>query len=138
MLRFKAQIEEQKKLLLGERNVILNKEKNLLAGLFDKKTRYMEIYSSLFQGKIDIRGLKSAHSYVNKVKEDISTQGRQVVKAEKHVEDAKIEVRDSMRDRKKYDNLKTRKHKEYDFDAGKAEQKEIDEIASRTWKRIFP
>lgn len=132
VLRFKEQIEQQKQLALADRNEILNREKEHLAELSAEEVRYLELYGSLFHGKIDIRGLKSAHSYVNKLKADKSAQSRQVVKAEKNTEEAKIEVRDSMRDRKKYDKLKERKHKEYDFELNKAEQKELDEIAART------
>jgi len=137
ILRFKEQIEQQKRLILADKSRLLKREKAQLVELTAKKESYLRIYSSLFRGKIDVRRLKTTLNYIDRVSGDMVMQARRVVNAETKSEEAKIEVRDSMRDRKKYDKLKERKHKEYDFNINREEQKELDEIASRLKKTIL-
>lgn len=137
ILRFKEQIEQQKRLILADKSRLLKREKAQLVELAAKKESYLRVYSSLFRGKIDVRRLKTTLNYIDRVSGDMVMQARRVVNAETKSEEAKIEVRDSMRDRKKYDKLKERKHKEYDFNINREEQKELDEIASRLKKTIL-
>ena len=136
ILGFKDQIEQQKRLALAGRNEHLKQEKIRLFDLNVTKDKYLAKYHSLFKGKIDINGLRSALSFINKVEGDMALQAKNVVRAEKMVKDAKAEVRDSMRERKIYEKLKERKRKEYELEMGKEEQKEIDEIASRPRKAM--
>ena len=137
ILRFKEQIEQQKRLILADKSRLLKREKAQLVELAAKKESYLRVYSSLFRGKIDVPRLKTTLNYIDRVSGDMVMQARRVVNAETKSEEAKIEVRDSMRDRKKYDKLKERKHKEYDFNINREEQKELDEIASRLKKTIL-
>jgi flagellar export protein FliJ len=86
----------------------------------------------LFKGRIDIDNLKIALRFLNKIKGDVRLQTRKVNNAQKKVENAKVDLRDSMRDRKKFANLQDRKRKEYDFEANREDRKELDEFASQT------
>jgi len=120
ILRFKEQVEQQKRIALSDRNEALKKEKKRLVDLALHKGKYMEVYGSLFHGRVNVRGLKTTLAYIDKINGDMFSQARRVVNAETRADEAKIEVRDSMRDRKKYEKLKERKRKEHDFNTGKS------------------
>ncbi len=132
ILRFKGQVEQQKKLILSERNEGLRQENNRLSDLTTKRQEHSRKYGRLFKGIIDINSLKTALSFLNKIKGDVVLQTKKVENSEKEVENAKLHLQDSMRDRKKFENLKDRKRREYDFEANREERKELDEFASQS------
>jgi flagellar FliJ protein len=132
ILHFKEQVEKQRKLILSDRNEDLRRENNHLSTLTTKREEYSKKYGRLFKGRIDIDNLKIALRFLNKIKGDVRLQTRKVNNAQKKVENAKVDLRDSMRDRKKFANLQDRKRKEYDFEANREDRKELDEFASQT------
>ena len=131
ILHFKEQVEQQKKLILSDRNEDLRRENNRLSDLTTKREEYSKKYGRLFKGRIDIENLKTALRFLNKIKGDVVMQTRKVNNAEKEVENAKLDLQDSMRDRKKFANLQDRKRKEYNFEANREDRKELDEFASQ-------
>jgi flagellar FliJ protein len=131
ILHFKEQVEQQKKLILSDRNEDLRREGNRLSDLTTKREEHSRKYGQLFKGRIDIENLKTALRFLNKIKNDVRLQTKRVINAEKKVEKAKLDLRDSMRDRKKFANLQDRKRKEYDFEANREDRKELDEFASQ-------
>jgi len=130
VLDFKEQIEGQKRQSLADRLGELVEEKQTLIKLMSRKEQYLKKYASLFAGKLDVPSLKTTLSYIDRVKSQIIRQARTVVNAETQVEKARIEVGDAMRDRKKYEKLRERKHSEYAFQLNREEQKELDELAA--------
>ena len=131
ILRFKEQVEQQKKLILADRNEDLRRENNRLSDLTTKREEYSKKYRRLFRGRIDVNNLKTALRFLNKIKGDVVLQTKKVDNAEKEVESAKLRLQDSMRDRKKFANLKKRKRKDYDFESNREDRKELDEFASQ-------
>ena len=132
ILRFKGQVEQQKKLVLSDRNEDLRRENNRLSDLTSKREEHSRNYGRLFKGIIDINSLKTALCFLNKIKGDVVLQTKKVENSENKVENAKLDLQDSMRDRKKFENLKDRKRREYDFEANREDRKELDEFASQT------
>ncbi len=131
ILHFKEQVEQQKKLILSDRNEGLRRENNHLSDLTTKREEYSKKYGRLFKGRIDVNSLKTTLRFLNKIKGDVVLQTKKVNNAEKEVESAKLDLQDSMRDRKKFANLQDRKRKEYDFEANREDRKELDEFASQ-------
>lgn len=132
ILRFKEQVEQQKKLILADKNEDLKRENNRLSDLTTKREEYSKKYGRLFKGRIDVNNLKTALRFLNKIKGDVVLQTKKVDNAEKGVENAKLDLQDSMRDRKKFANLQDRKRKEYDFESNREDRKELDEFASQS------
>lgn len=132
ILRFKEQVEQQKKLILSDRNEDLRRENNRLSDLTSKREEYSKKYGRLFKGRIDVNGLKAALRFLDKIKGDAVLQTKKVEDSEKEVDKAKLDLQDSMQDRKKFSNLKKRKRKDYDFEANREDRKELDEFASQT------
>ena len=136
ILRYKNQVEEGKKQILSERNNELKIEKNRLNGLIDRNNSYRSRYSSLFRGKLNILVLMLSRRHLDRLHREIAEQKDIVNESEKKVDEAKLRLQAAMRDRKKYEKLKERRRLEYEYEAGRAEQKELDEIASRPGARI--
>ena len=87
-------------------------------------------------GKLNILVLMFSRRYLDKLYRDITKQKDRVKKSEDKVDDAKHRLHAAMRDRKKYEKLKERRRLEYEYESGRAEQKELDEIASRPRTQI--
>ncbi|UCC80865.1 MAG: flagellar export protein FliJ [Candidatus Zixiibacteriota bacterium] len=136
ILRYKIQVEERKKQILSERNNELRIEKTHLEGLNNRNASYRDRYSSLFRGKLNIPGLGFSYRYLEKLYRDIINQKDKVRKSEEKSDQARKQLRVAMRDRKKYEKLKQRRRREYEYEAGREEQKELDEIASRPAVKI--
>jgi len=136
VLDFKRQVEFQKRQALSVKVEILKKEKNRLLTLTAKKESYTKIYNSLMTGKIEIDDLKTALRYIDRIKKEMFIQAKNVVKAEVDVDQCKTEVRESIRDRKKYESLREKYLEKYELDANRAEQKELDEISSNQRRSI--
>jgi flagellar FliJ protein len=136
ILRYKNQIENRKKQILSERNNELNNEKASLDRLFERNNSYQARYGSLFRGKLNILGLMFSRRYLDKLYQDIGQQRQVVKKSEKKVNEAKLQLQAAMRDRKKYEKLKERKKLDYDYEAGREERKELDEIASKAGPKL--
>ena len=136
ILRYKNQIEDRKKQFLSERNNELNIEEANLNRLFDRNTSYQNRYRSLFKGKLNILGLMFSRRHLDKLYQDIVNQKDIVNKTEKKVDEAKLQLQAAMRDRKKYDMLKEKRKFVYEYEAGREERKEFDEIASRSKAKL--
>jgi len=136
ILRYKNQIEDRKKQFLSERSNELNIEEANLNRLFDRNTSYQNRYRSLFKGKLNILGLMFSRRYLDKLYQDIVNQKDIVNKTEKKVDEAKLQLQAAMRDRKKYDRLKEKRKFKYEYEAGREEGKEFDEIASRSRAKL--
>ena len=136
ILRYKNQIENRKKQILSERNNELNNETISLNRLFERNNSYQAKYESLFKGRLNILRLMLSRRHLDKLYQDIGKQREVVKKSEKKVNEAKLQLQAAMRDRKKYERLKEKRRLEYDYEAGREERKELDEIASRSRSKL--
>jgi len=131
VLRYKRQIEDRKKQTLSERNAELNIQKNCLLELHEQKGLYQNKYSSLFKGKINVYGLVFSARFLDKLNKNILHQSDLVKHSEEKLEKAKLELREAMRDRKKYERIKEKRKLDHEYEMGREEQKEFDEFGSR-------
>jgi flagellar FliJ protein len=137
VLRYKIQIEDRKKQILLERNNELNVERTRLDRLSAQCSLYQNRYSSLFKGRLNILGLLFSRRHLDKLDRDIVIQKNRVEKSEKKVEKAKADLQNAMRDRKKYEKLKERRKLEHEYEAGRSEQKELDEFGLRLKDKVL-
>ncbi len=135
ILRYKVQIEEQKRLILASRVEELKENKEKMLRMTREREEYFVLYSSYFNGIIDINRLKIARRYLDKLHVDLINQAKRVIDCEKKVEKAKLELIEAMRDRKKFENLRERKLQAYEKEANKEEQKYLDEFAGQSSTR---
>ncbi len=131
VLRYKIQLEDRKKQALSERNAQLNQDKNSLLELHERKSLYQKKYSSLFHGKINIYGLIFSKRFLDRLNGEITQQEKVVKNSEEKVAGAKRELHEAMRERKKFERVKEKKRYEYEYESGREEQKEFDELASK-------
>ena len=134
ILRYKTQIEDRKKQVLTERTNELNIEKSRLHKIENSISLYGNRYSSLFKGRLNIRGLQHSRRFLDKLSNDRKYQNDRVLKSEKKADAAKADLRAAMRDRKKYEKLEERKKRAYDYEMNRVEQKEFDEFGSKMKK----
>jgi flagellar protein FliJ len=135
ILQYKAQVEEQKRRDLNARIEELAEQNRILQQLTLKRESYRKRYSELFNGHVDVDGLKATRRYLDKIHRELVLQAKKVVDCEKKVEKAKVILLEAMRDRKKFENLKERKFKAYIKESNLAEQKMLDEFASQAAAR---
>lgn len=131
VLRYKRQIENRKKQTLSERNAELNIQKNSLLELHEQKSLYQKKFSSLFKGKINVYGLVFSARFLDRLSKNILHQNDQVKKSEDKLKKAKLELREAMRDRKKYERIKEKRKLDHEYEMRRAEQKEFDEFGTR-------
>ena len=131
ILGYKRQIEDRKKQTLAKRNNELNLEISRLRLLIDRDKSYRAKYAELFKGKMNITRLRFSRGYLDRLNKEITVQTEQVNKSREKVNRAKAILREAMRDRKKYEKLKERRKLEHYYEAGRAEQKDLDEIGIR-------
>jgi flagellar FliJ protein len=135
ILRYKIQIEEQKRLFLAARMEELKNNKEKLLKMTREREEYSRQYSSYFNGHIDINRLKIARRFLDKLHVELINQAKKVIETEKKVEKAKLDLIEAMRDRKKFENLKERKLQAYEKESNKEEQKYLDEFAGQAGTR---
>lgn len=135
ILQYKGQIEDQKLRELAGRMDELETQRKILLEITSKKEAYQEQYSSLFKGPIDVEKLKVTRRFIDKLHRELANQAKKLIECERNVEKAKTNLLEAMRDRKKYENLRSRKHKAYEKDTIRQEQKAIDEFGGQAARR---
>ena len=129
ILKYKTQIEEQKRLELSSRNEELKNNKQVLIDLISRRESYFDMYSSYFRGFIEVERLRSARRFLDKLHTDLVNQAKRVIESERRVDIAKSNLIQAIRDRKKYENLKKKKLVKYQKEFDTVQQKDLDEFA---------
>jgi flagellar protein FliJ len=131
ILRYKEQLEEDKKMKLAAKQADLLIEQKKLLILIETRDRYFQKYGVRKKGKVNITQLILSKRYLDKLGRDISLQNDIVGKAEVSVSEAQQELIEAAKERKKYEKLKTRYKTNYNKEMVRLEGIELDEFGSR-------
>lgn len=135
-LGIKEKIEEQKKLEYGKALKKLDDEKVALQILFDKKQDIIFSMRGSINSGIRSGELKRYNEYIDYIKNRITEQKEAVKKAEIFAENKRIELVESMKERKMLEVLKDNDKIEYNKEQLLKEQKIVDEIVSYQYNNV--
>jgi len=106
----------------------LNKEKDTLSDLEDKKSKALNEEKATTENSAD---LLRHNSYVKQVNQTIEKQKKQIQKKDEMLSSKKDELLEASKSRKILDKLKESDLKKYNLEQNRKEQKEIDEIGAK-------
>ncbi len=131
ILRYKEQLEEDKKMRLASTQAELAKEQQKLIAIIETRNRYFTKYGVKKKGKVNVSQLIISKRYLDKLARDIQVQNKSVNEAEKHVSEAQQKLIEAAKERKKYEKLKTKYKDNYNKEMMRQEAIELDEFGSR-------
>ncbi len=129
-LNVKQKVEDQKKLEYGKALGKLEEEKNEKIRLEEEQNQAVMNFRNSIEASINPQEFQSYNRYLELMKKRIRDQIILIDMAEKTVEKKRLELVESMKERKMLDVLKENDKVEYMKEEQKAEQKIVDEIVS--------
>ncbi|GFI21910.1 hypothetical protein IMSAGC011_00683 [Lachnospiraceae bacterium] len=133
ILDIKEKLENKAKQEFAEANMRLDAEKKKLDEFHARKVYYMQEGVRLRTELIDVRKIRENKMAVLKMDEYIADQMKQVARAAKVVEKARVALQELMQERKAHEKLKENAFEEFMKEELAAESKEIDQLTSYTY-----
>ena len=134
ILDIKIKLESQAKAAYGIANKKLLEEQEKLRAILERRAAYEAEAKELVSGKIDVLRIRENKQAIDILKSQQRTQMMNVHVAEKNVEAARKRLNDVMIERKAQEKLKEHKFDEFKQELQYAENKEIDELVSYSYK----
>lgn len=134
ILDVKLKLESQAKIAYGIANKKLTEEQEKLRAIMRKRMAYEAEAKELVSGKIDIRKIRENKQAIDALKSQQRSQMMNVHVAEKNLEAARQQLNEVMMERKAHEKLKEHKFEEFKQQLLYAENKEIDELVSYSFK----
>lgn len=135
VLDIKQKLESQEKIAFSLAAGKLQEEQEKLQNLMIQKASYDRQARKLVEGKIDILEINTCRRAVETMKTRIRTQMLEVHKAEKQLEEVRLQLNEVMIERKTYEKLREKKFEEFKQQLLYEENKEVDELVSYTYHR---
>lgn len=107
----------------------LNDEEEILSEYLSRKSEVIEDLEGLNK-KMSIGSLKMYNNYIIEISTMIENQKIIIEQETKNVEKAQVELLEAMKEKKGFEKLKEKDHKEYIVEEKKKEAKVIDEIVT--------
>lgn len=130
ILDIKYKLETQAKTSYAEANERLRQEKLKLAGIYDDINRYEDEIRQKSKDVINIEDLKWCSNAIEIKKLEAERQKKNVDKAVRELELARIRLNEVMVDRKTHEKLKDRAFDDFKQELSDSEKKEVDELVS--------
>lgn len=133
ILNVKEKLETQAKNEFAEAKIRLDEEMAVLEALEARKASYEEEGRRLREEELEVRKLNENQYAVDRMDEYIAEQKKNVAKAEKDLERARIKMVEAMQESQIHQKLRERAFEEFKRDLIAQESKEIDELTSFTY-----
>ena len=130
LLDIKQKIEDQKRQEYGLAVAAAEREKQKKQELLDKKEEKIIEFRRRIEKIIDSQSHESYNNYIEFLKEEVLRQEKVILEAEKIVEKKRLELVDSMKERKTLEKLSERQYDEFLIEQKLAQQRVVDEIVS--------
>lgn len=130
-LRLSRNKEDQAKMYLGECLQELEREKDELKKTENKKHETEETIASL--DKMTVDEFQSYDRFLDFLRKKIGEQLIRIQKAEEKVLEARLDLAQSIKERKILENLKERQKLEHAYEEEKKAQSELDQIATNIY-----
>ena len=130
LLNIKEKLEEQAKTEYGKALNKLEEEKNILLNLENKKQENILSFRESINKGVKPNYINSINQYISLIEKKIEAQIETVNKTKDFVEERRVILLNSMKERKVLEALKEKEKENYFKEEIKKEQKIIDEIVS--------
>lgn len=134
ILDIKLKMENQAKIAYGIANKKLQEEQDKLRIILERRAAYEAEAKKLVSGTIDVRKIRENKQAIDVMKSQQRAQMMNVHVAEKNVEAARKHLNEIMTERKAHEKLKEHKFEEFKQEIQYAENKEIDQLVSYSYK----
>jgi flagellar FliJ protein len=131
ILRYKEQIEDEKKRKLALVQNQLIQEKNRLAVIVTTRSKYMSSFGIKKAGRVNLRNLIISKRYIDKLSGDVVVQTKIVKAAENDFNAAQKALLEAAREKKKYEKLREKQLGKHTLENNLKENKELDEFGAR-------
>lgn len=132
ILDIKEKLENEAKQEFAQANMRLENEKQKLIELQKRRSVYMEEGVRLRMSLIDVRKIRENKMAVLKMDDYIREQMKEINKAAKAVEKARIALQELMKERKAHEKLKENAFQDFLKEEQTEESKAIDELTTYT------
>lgn len=130
ILDIKNKLEIQAKIYFAAASDKVKSEELKLAALYDDIILYEKEILKLYEGRLNITELKRCINSIEIKKEQINQQTKEVNKAKKALEIARLRLNEVMVERKTHEKLRERALEKFMEEEKHREIKEIDELVS--------
>lgn len=130
ILSMKEKLEDQAKTEFSAAGTALSLEEEKLRRIYEEIEAYQNQIRKSTNETLDIQEMKWCHEAIAVKKLQAEAQSRQVVKAERNLELARIKLGEVMIDRKTHEKLKEKAFEIFVKELDEVEKKEIDELTS--------
>ena len=134
ILDIKIKMENQAKIAYGIANKKLQEEQDKLRIILERRAAFEAEAKALVSGVIDVRKIRENKQAIDVMKSQQRAQMMNVHVAEKNVEAARKHLNEVMTERKSHEKLKEHKFEEFKQEIQYAENKEIDQLVSYSYK----
>lgn len=130
ILSVKEKLETQAKNEFAQAKIRLDEEIAKLEALKERKSAYEEEGRQMRKAAIDVQKLNENQYAVDRMDEYIAAQQKNVGKAERELEKARVKMVEAMQESQIHQKLKEKAFEEFKRDLSAQEAKEIDELTS--------
>lgn len=130
ILSVKEKLETQAKNEFAQAKIRLDEEIAKLEALKERKSAYEEEGRQMRKAAIDVQKLNENQYAVDRMDEYIAAQQKNVEKAERELEKARVKMVEAMQESQIHQKLKEKAFEEFKRDLSAQEAKEIDELTS--------
>ncbi|KAB3531385.1 flagellar export protein FliJ [Alkaliphilus serpentinus] len=130
ILNIKEKDEENKKILLGNATKALNKEREHLQLLLEKKTSLQQQWRSLGEIRTTIKDIKTFSNTIKYFEDLIKSQSNTVKNCEAKVNGCRLQLVDARKQTKIYSKIKEKDRSLYQYKLAKDEEVLVDELIS--------
>ena len=133
VLDIKYRIEDQARAVFAAAQAKLDEEEHKRDLLIERRKEYEQIGRKLREDVLNPYDMRDNDRAIENIKGQIKEQEKNVEKARKGVEQARLQLTDAMQERKIHEKLKENSFEEFMHEVNAAESKEIDELVSYTY-----
>ncbi len=133
ILNIKMKLETQAKQEFSAAKAALDEEEERLRGLFARKDGYEQEAESLLSGRLNLREIEENKAAIRCMEDYIERQKRNVDKAERKLEEARLRLTEVRMERKTHETLKEKAFEAFLMEEKRQESKEIDQLTSYTY-----
>ncbi len=130
ILNIKEKLEEQEKIAYGIARVHLTEEEEKLDGLYRRRAALVEEKRVQMSAVISARELNIIENAIRSTDLAIEDQKKNVRRAQKALENARLKLEEAIKERKIYEKLKENAFNEFLEETEYTEQMEINELVS--------
>ena len=133
VLDIKYRIEDQARAVFAAAQAKLDEEEHKRDLLIERRVEYEKKGRKLREDVLNPFDMRDNDRAIENIKGQIKEQEKNVEKARKGVEQARLQLTDAMQERKIHEKLNENSFEEFKHEVNAAESKEIDELVSYTY-----